>query len=67
MVEGLVKDFLIEQKIDADLGLTVWTAVDCTPDCEQEGEQSDLSHCILAEDHSLANVYPEVRVDETRL
>ena len=67
MVEGLVKDFLIEQKIDANLGLAVWTAIDCAPDCEQEGEKSDLSHCVLAENHSLAHVDPEVRIDEARL
>jgi hypothetical protein len=67
VIEGLFEDFLIEQKINADLGLTIWTAIDSTPDCEQEGEQPNLSHCVLAEDHFFAHVYPEVCIDEARL
>lgn len=67
MIEGLFEDFLIEQKIDANLGLAVWTAIDSAPDREQEGEQPNLSHCVLTEDHSLAHVYPEVRIDEAHL
>ena len=64
MVEGLLKNILIEQELHAEFCFAFRTTVDCAPDGEKKGEESDFGHGVLAENHSLTNIHPEVCVDE---